>query len=383
MVFLVNLARVVFAPLLEPLKGEFMVTDATVGLLATLAWLGSASPRLPVGYLLTRVPRRHVVFASGAVLTLSSVFAAYAPTIEVLMASAFCLGLSSGAYFIAANPLVSELFPDRVGSALGVHGASSQVAAVVAAPFVGLVLAVQDWRLAFQVLAVVAAVATAVLLVVARRTDLPDAGTADRDLVGAARRQWRLILAGVAFIGATGLVWNGVFNFYDIYLSSARTLPDGASRDMLTVLFAAGLPAFLVSGRLADRLPNVPYVLGICGSFAFCLYLLTLTTGYWEVLAVSALMGYVIHSVFPAMDTYLLSSLPDENRASAYAVYSGSMMLIQASGSSVVGLLRDAGFAFDAIFQGAAAGLGIVLALLVGLYLDGRLPTGAVVGDRV
>nr|WP_254538114.1 MFS transporter [Halomarina sp. BCD28] len=383
MVFLVNMARVVFAPLLDPLKTTFAVSDATIGLLATLAWLGSASPRLPVGYLLTRIARRHVVFASGLVLTAAAAFASVAPSIEVLMVSAFCLGLSSGAYFIAANPLVSELFPDRVGAALGVHGASSQVAAVVAAPFVGLVLALEDWRLAFQVLAGVAALATVVLLVVSRRTDLPDAGIEDRDLVGAAKRQWRLILAGVAFIGATGLVWNGVFNFYDIYLSSARTLPDGASRDMLTVLFAAGLPAFLVSGRLADRLPNVPYVLGICGAFAFCLYLLTLTSGYWEVLAVSALMGYVIHSLFPAMDTYMLSSLPDQHRASAYAVYSGSMMFIQAAGSTVIGVLRDAGFAFDTVFQGAAAALGVVLVVLVGLYLDGRLPTGAAMGDRV
>jgi predicted MFS family arabinose efflux permease len=383
MVFLVNLARVVFAPLLEPLKGAFGVGDATVGLLATLAWLGSASPRLPVGYLLTRVDRTHVVGAAGGVLTVSALLAAAAPTIEVLMGCAFCLGLSSGAYFIAGNPLVSELFPDRVGSALGVHGASSHVAAVLAAPFVGLVLAVDDWRLAFRALAVVAALGTLVLLVVARRTALPTAGSADRDLFGAARRQWRLVLAGVAFIGATGLVWNGVFNFYDIYLSTARTLPPGASRDMLTVLFAAGLPAFLVSGRLADHLPNVPYVLGICGAFAASLFLLTLTTGYWQLLAVSALLGYVIHSVFPAMDTYLLSSLPDENRASAYAVYSATMMLIQATGSSVVGLLRDAGFAFDAVFQGAAAALGVVLVVLVVLYADGRLPTGAAAGDRV
>jgi len=382
LVFLVNLARVVFAPLLNPLRAAFGVGDAAVGLLATLAWLGSASPRLPVGYLLTRVPRRYVILGAGTVLTAAAAFASLAPSIEVLMIAAFCLGLSSGAYFIAANPLVSELFPDRVGTALGVHGASSQVAAVLAAPFVGVALAAGDWRLAFRAMAVAGAVSTLALFAAAAVTPLPDAGREDRDLLAAARAQWRIVLAGIAFIGATGLVWNGVFNFYDIYMTEARSLPPGAPRTMLTVVFAAGLPAFLVSGRLADRLPSVPYLLGICGTFAACLAALTVTRGYWPLVAVSAVTGYVIHSLFPAVDTYLLGTLPDENRASAYAVYSGSMMLLQAAGSTVVGVLREAGHSFDAVFLGMASGLGVVLVALVGLYLDGRLPAGSAVPGR-
>jgi len=43
MVFLVNLARVVFAPLIEPLAADFAVQPAELGVVATLAWLGSRS----------------------------------------------------------------------------------------------------------------------------------------------------------------------------------------------------------------------------------------------------------------------------------------------------------------------------------------------------
>src|SRR6056297_2605782 len=144
MVFLVNFARLVFAPLVEPLKAAFTVGDATVGLIATLAWLGSALPRIPTGYLLTRVPRHHVVLAVAAGFT------AVAESIAVLGLGAFLMGLASGAYFIAANPLVSELYPERVGRALGIHGTASQTAAVAAPLFVGAVLAqtgVDGWRL--------------------------------------------------------------------------------------------------------------------------------------------------------------------------------------------------------------------------------------------
>lgn len=152
MVFLVNLARIVFSPLLEPLKAYFGVTEATIGLLATLVWFGSASPRLFVGYALTKVPRHYMVLAAGSILTISSAFISVAQSIEVLMIGGFCLGLASGPYFIAANPIISELFPEQVGNVLGIHGMASQFAAVAAAPLVVWTLSVRSWRLTFQLI---------------------------------------------------------------------------------------------------------------------------------------------------------------------------------------------------------------------------------------
>ncbi len=50
MVFCINLARVVFAPLIEPIRATTGASDATLGLLATMAWAGSALPRLPPAF---------------------------------------------------------------------------------------------------------------------------------------------------------------------------------------------------------------------------------------------------------------------------------------------------------------------------------------------
>ncbi|WP_231185049.1 MFS transporter [Haladaptatus sp. DYF46] len=378
MVFLVNFARVVFAPLLEPLKHEFLVSDATIGLVASLVWLGSALPRIPTGYLLTRIERHYVVLGAGVVLTVSSGLTAFAPSVPLLAVGAFSMGVSSAVYFIAANPLVSELYPERVGRALGIHGTASQLAAAIAPVFVGVTLTVVGWRGVFELLAAVAAVVTAVFFAVARRTDLPEAGVADRDFLTAFRRQWPIILSGVAIIGATGLVWNGLFNWYPSYISQTKGLSLETGRTLLTVLFAAGVPAFWLTGRLADRLPHVPLMLSILGSFIVCLVSLTLAQGLAAIVGISLVLGYVIHSLFPALDTYLLDSLPDENRASAYAMYSGLAMIGQAGGSSLVGTLLDAQFAFDTIFRTLAVGLFAILAVLLALHRTDRLPTGAV-----
>jgi len=374
MVLLVNLARVIFAPLLREFIAVFGIGEGTAGLIATLAWLGSAALRLPTGWVLTRVPRHHVVLATGVILTGAAAFVAGATSVVMVGVGALLMGLSSGAYFVAANPLVSELYPDRVGWAMGVHGTSSQVAAVGAAPFVAAILAVfADWRVVFVCISIVAATATLALFVAARATDLPDAGADDTDLLGAARSEWRIALVGIAVVGTTGFVWQGLFNFYELYLET-KGLGAATARNLLTVVFAAGVPAFFVSGRLADRVPRVPYLLTIVGSFAGCLLLLTLADGLAAVVALTVAIGYVIHSLFPAIDTYLLDALPDDSRASTYAWYSAGMMAVQATGASAVGTLRETGLAYDAIFTRLAAGLFVVVAGVTLLQHRGRLP---------
>ncbi|WP_318570444.1 MFS transporter [Salinigranum marinum] len=372
MAFLVNLARVVFAPLVGQFIVVFDVGEATAGTIATLVWLGSALPRLPAGWLLTRVPRHRVVLGTGVVLTVASLFTAAADTVVTVGAGALLMGLSSGVYFVAANPLVSELYPERVGRAMGTHGTASQIAAVAAAPLVTLALVV-SWRVVFVGTGVVAFLVTLALVVTARRTDLPDAGVADRDLLAGIRREWRLIAVGVVILGVTGFVWQGLFNFYELYMRTKGLSPTMA-KNTLTVVFAAGVPAFVVSGRLADRLPHVPYLLGVVAAFAGSVFLLTRTTGLLALLVVTAVVGYVIHSLFPAMDTFLLDTLPDETRGSAYAAYSGAMMLTQAGGSSAVGTLVEGGLAYDAVFSTFAVGLGAVVAVLGALRLAGLLP---------
>jgi predicted MFS family arabinose efflux permease len=376
LVFLVNLARVVFAPLLEPLSGAFALSESAAGLIATLAWLGSALPRIPTGYLLTRVERHRVVLGTGGILTGAALFMVAANSVPMLAVGAFLMGVASGAYFIAANPLVSELYPGRVGRTLGIHGMASQVAAVAAPLFVGAVLLTASWRAVFAVIAVVAAAATAGFYWAARRTDLPDAGSDDRNLLAAARKQWPIILTGVALLGASGFVWNGFFNFYVTYLTATKGVTAGTANTLLTVVFAAGVPAFWVTGRLADRLPHVPLILAILGGFVASLLALTAAQGLAVVAVATAVLGYVVHSLFPALDTYLLDSLPDENRASAYSLYSGSMMIVQATGSVAVGALVDRGLAYDTVFRTFSAGLVAILLVLVVLYALDRLPEG-------
>jgi len=381
MVFLVNLARIIFAPLIQPAAADFGVRAATLGVVTSAAWLGSAAPRLPTGYLLTRFRRHRVVAATGVLLVFTSAFTGLAASPTHLVVGAFLMGLSSGMYFIAANPLVSELFPDRVGTAIGIHGMVSQIAAVGAPLALGAVLLAGNWRHTFFGISAVAAVTTLVLVFASRRADMPEAGVEDRSLRAAGRAQWRVILTGIVFVGSAGFLWNAVFNLYGDYLEVVKGVDPETGRLLLSLMFAAGLPAFLVTGLLADRLPNVPLLLGIVGGFALSVFALTVVDGLVAIAAVSVVIGYIVHGLFPAIDTYMLSALPDHHRASAYALFSATMMAIQALGSGVVGLAVSRGTGYTVAFQALAVTLVVVVAALFGLYRAGLLPSGGAPGQ--
>ena len=379
LVFLVNFARVVFAPLVGEFIAEFAIGEGTAGLIVTLAWVGSAAPRLPAGWALTRFSRGRVILVSGAMLTAGALGVALAPSVPTLMLAAFLVGTASGVYFVAANPFVSELFPNRVGRVMGIHGMASQLAAVAAAPVVTVALW-YDWRLAFYGLAAAAGATTVAFTLLARRTDLPEAGTGDTDFLAGALSEWKLILAGVVLIGLTSFVWQGLFNFYELYMIDKGLAPTTA-RNLLTVIFAAGVPAFLVSGDLADRLPHVPYILGIVSTFVASVVLVVYASGIVAIAVASLAVGFTIHMLFPAGDTYLLASLPDDSRASAYAVFSAGMMTTQAAGSWVVGEAIEAGAGYDTAFLTLAGGLAVLVVVYAVLERLGRVPGGAVGTD--
>ena len=377
LVFLINFGRIVFAPLLDPFMRAFGVGEATVGLVATLAWLGSALSRLPTGYLLTRIRRQTAVLATGLVLAVASIGTSFSQTIWHVGIGAFVIGLASGMYFISAGPLISELYPDRVGRVIGIHGMAAQLAAVVAPLSIGAVLVLGDWRIVFAGLGVTAVLVSAVLYRSAERADMPAVGRGERHLRESVANQWPIILTGVAVVGATGFAWNGFFNFFVRYLTTTKGIEFGVAQTLLTTLFAAGVPAFFLTGRIADRVPHVPLLLAILGSFLLTLLAMTIAEGLLAVSLVSVLMGYVIHSLFPAIDTYLLDSLPDADRSSAYSAYSATVMLIQAPASVVIGLLVQSQVAFDTIYRLFVGGLLVILLVLLVLRAGNRLPDAA------
>lgn len=364
--FLVNFGRVAFAPLADYFIGAG-VSPALAGLAATAVWLGSAIPRLPVGYLLTIFRRYQVLTGVSISLALSAMITAFSPGIWLTVVGAFAIGLAAGGYFVSANPLISELYPKNVGLALGLRGMSTQIASVIAPSAIAASIYLGSWRLAFIGMSVLAILITLTLPISAKKANIPDFGRDDKTLLGAIKAQQTLILSALAFVGIAGFIWQGVFNFYITYLGVEKSIGSDIATVLLTAMFAAGIPAWVLSGKLADRFSFIFLMLTTLAGFAVCVLLLTFVEGIVMIALVSFALSFLVYSLFPISDAYLLATLPDEHRASAYAGFSAVMMIMHAPGSFIVGILVGTGVPFNAIFHllgVISIGLVLVLAFL-------------------
>lgn len=151
-----------------------------------------------------------------------------------------------------------------------------------------------------------------------------------------------------------------------------------AANSLLTVTFAAGVPAFWISGRVVDRVRNAPSVISILVAFSLGVLALTVVRGTIALVAASALVGYAIHCLFPALDTDVISSLPAESPAATYAASSGISLTVEATGTGVVGVLIGSQVPFETIFQTLSGCVVAVALLLATLHLGGWLPSPTV-----
>jgi predicted MFS family arabinose efflux permease len=365
---------VVFAPLVDVFITEFGVQEGAAGLVVTLVWVGSAAPRLPAGWLLTRFSRQRVVLGAGIVLVAASLSMAMTASVSMLLVGAVGMGVASGIYVVAAGPLISGLYPARIGRYIGIHGVFGLLAATVAAPIVTVTLGI-GWRWIFLTIAGLAAIVAGLLYRTARGTIEGEAARTDTGFRAVLLEQWRIVLFGSLVIGGVGFVWQGVFNFYDLYLRT-KDLPPIVSRNLLTVVFGAGIPGMYLGGRVAERVPYLPLIFGLIAAFLGTLAALILASGLGAVVVVGVLMGLVVHMFFPAVGTFLLDSLPDHSRNAGSSMYLTVSMVLQASGSAVVGALVERGLAYDLIYALLGGGLAILLAVFGVLILTDRLAMG-------
>ncbi|GAG45528.1 unnamed protein product, partial [marine sediment metagenome] len=140
---------------------------------SVFAWAFGGSA-IPAGFLTDRLGSRRVLLYAFTGATVSLVLVGLSPNEWFLAGTLALLGFCIGLYHPAGLSLMAQGVRQR-GLALGLHGVSGNVGQALApALAVGLAIAV-DWRLAFFVLAGVAAVMAVILSI----TTLPLRGEAE------------------------------------------------------------------------------------------------------------------------------------------------------------------------------------------------------------
>jgi predicted MFS family arabinose efflux permease len=359
--FLVLGMRFVVPGVLPTITEGFGATGAQAGLAVTVLWITYAVMQFPAGYYADRLGERVLLVAGLSIGAGGLLTYAFTPTFGLFVVATGVFGLGTGLYGPPRGTVVSKTYDENDGAAFGAMLAAGSVGAALLPALAALAVSSVGWRVALGAAAPgMLAAAVAVWWAVPDTRAASDDGHASfagalRAAVGAVRT--RRIALAVAGSTLMLFVFQAATAFLTTYLVEVKGLSQGTAGSLLGALFVVGAAAQWTGGGLADRFgtPRVLTAIGVVG--AVPLVALPLVEGLPALAAFSALIG-VRMSVGPVSNAYIIDLLPDAVQGTAWGALRTGFFMVGAFGSTLVGVMADAGL-FDVAFY-LLAGLNVV-----------------------
>lgn len=386
--FLGKFVRYAFPPLFEELQGAYAVSTGEIGLAYSAFFALYALLQFPSGALADRFGSARVITGGAAIAGIGALTLWFAPPFVVLVVAMAVIGAGTGAHKTVSIRLLSNVYPDHLGRALGVFDTIGAMGGVVAPLAVAAILGfgLWGWPGFFGVTGMVfVAMAVVFLLRTARDSRVTeDGGNTDSVLPWQAYRRTFSRPRVVAFTVVTILMafaYNGLVSFLPLVLTVEGGVAPATASVLYSVLFAASLVQ-VVSGEAADRAGGLVIVTG-CLALATLgmgglLAALTFGEGDLTSLFALALVGGVVlliglgsHGYRPARDVYVVSLVPEDTTGGTLGVIRSLLMGSAAVSPAVVGMLGDRIGLFAAFVVVTAVALAAVVVAL-GLLVIGH-----------
>lgn len=361
--------RLVFPAILPHLRAAFGLDLTTAGLLLTTLWVAYALGQFPGGVLGDRLGEGTVLVASTIVATGTVALLAVSSGLATLFAGTILFGLATALYGPTRYTILSDVYLERDGTAIGLTLAAGNVGNAVLPALAGVLAAYSTWRFGFGfAVPLFALTAVALWWAVPARTSPAGATTAvsvdtARRILRTATRRNALLAAGVLLINS--FVWQGFTGFYPTYLIDAKGLSPGIAAALFGAFFAVGIVVQPLAGACNDRFGARPTLLAVVCPIVLGLAALPFAEGLAALVGLTLLLSSLL-GTSPVAHAFLVDELADDLQGSGLGLLRTVYMSIAAVAPVVVGALADAG-RFDGAFlllAGVAVGM---IALSFGL----------------
>jgi predicted MFS family arabinose efflux permease len=359
-----QLARFAVPPLLPEVRADLSMSLTEAGIALTVLQGVYAVFQYPSGRLSDSWSRATLLAPSFLVLAVGCLLMGGARGFLVFVAGTAVFGLGKGLYAIPSRAMLSDLFVQRRGRALGVFSAGTDLGGVLASAAAVVAIAYASWRVVFLPVALLL-VAMLVLFFVWNRepyvvhgADLEILATARRLL--ATRRQRWTIAAFVCFY----FMVNGVLNFLPEYLRETKEFSPALASGTYALLFAFGLFVKPASGALSDRFRR--HTVSVVGMVvaAAALALLVAAGTLVGVAAAIVCFAFGYKAQFPVIDAILLDAAPDAKTGADLGAARTLFLGIGSLGPTFVGVVAER-LDFTVAFAGLAGALVVAAGILL------------------
>lgn len=371
--------RSIMSIVVEPLKGEFGLSDSQIGILTGLAYAFFYSlAGIPIGYLIDRVNRRNLL---AILVTIWSVFTAVCGMTQnywQLLVARLAVGASEAGAAPTALSMIGDIFPEEKRSgAISIFWLSTAFGTALSFGMGGYVAVQYGWRAAFFVAGTPGILLALLLFFTVREpehgasdeqnTDRVEENTETAPPLGEtlkyaiSRPAIRHIFIAVAF---KSCVLSGVLVWIASYFIRTQGLPIAKAGIVVGMSIAVfGGIGSVLGGVIGDKiyrrgglkmLPMIPFF----SSAITAILVLILAFAPNLYVAIGAFAAFEIASRIYTAPSYsfLISNIPSRMRGvNISAMQIGSNLIGYGLGPFIVGVVSDMVGGVDSIRYGLAA----------------------------
>ncbi|CCQ33248.1 D-lactate dehydrogenase putative protein [Halorhabdus tiamatea SARL4B] len=363
--------RMIYPVLLPILREDFGLSLSVAGLLVTILWLGSALGQLPSGMLADRFSERSVIAVGTLVAAVGVSAVVIAPTAAVLFGATALVGLGQSLYPIARITILTDLYPDRIGSALGVTMATGDLGQTIFPPLAGAVAAAVAWQAGLGMM-VPGLLLGGVALVVVLPGETGSTGPGDDSASSSLREVFRdlregdiLFFAFILFLYI--LVWQSFTSFYPTYLTEQKPLSETTAGLLFSLFFAVGVVVKPLAGAAYDRIGPRWSLVAVLSGPVIGLALLPVVDSLAGIVVITALVSTMLGSG-AITQSFLSEAFSEEARGTGLGIVRTTAATLGAAGPVLFGMIADRGFFDEGYFL--LAGLMAVIVVLTFRFFD-------------
>jgi MFS family permease len=358
--------RMVYPVLLPYLRAEFHFNLTISGLLLTILWLGSAIGQLPGGILADQYSERKVLVVSICIVIGGLILLVVSPTLALLIAFTGVIGLGQSLYPVARITILSSIYPDRVGRALGITMAVGDLCQTILPPIAGFLALLFVWQVGFGFLLPLF-ILTAIGLWVILPEETPGKNSVDLSMdtvryILAELHQARMVLLAVVLLFCI-LLWQSFTGFFPTYLVEVKGLSTAVAGIICSVCFAFGIFVKIISGMAYDRMGIRGSLLLILIGPVFGFGLLPSVSGFWPLVGVTALVSTMLGSG-TITQSYLADTFSKKMQGTGLGVIRTVTATLGAAGPILFGIIADLGYFDEGYLILAGLVFGIILLTL-------------------
>lgn len=343
--------RLAYPALLPRIRVWFGLDLAASGLLLSVLWLCYALGQVPGGLLADRLGERAVLAVSPVLAGGCLAAVALAPSATVVFAGTAAFGVATALYAVPRVTVLSALYPDNLGSAIGVSMAAGDAGNTAFPPIAAGLAALFAWQAGLGAwVPLLLGVGLLLWWVVpaGERTGGPSAVSAAglRRLGTELRR--RPILHTWAIIILIEIVWHAFAGFYPTYLVEVKGLSPTVAATVFGAFFALGGLVRLLAGGAYDRVGVRRSMPAFVALSAVGMLALPLVEGLPWLVGVTVLLSFLL-GLFTITLAHLTATLATEVQGSGLGLIRTVYIGVGAVSPVGVGLIADAG-RFDDVF---------------------------------